>query len=374
MTDPAAFYSYVRKDDEHERGNLTKIRKCLAVEIEMQTGQEFIIFQDRDDILWGQRWQARIERSIDGTTLLIPIMTPAFLRSENCRSEVQRFLEREAALGRDDLIFPIYYIEAPGLDDPDDPIAAELRTRQWADWRSLRFAPLDGMEARQMLAQLAKAIVAALQPQSPASAPLAVHSPKTELDEDDQPGFVELVAETEDAMPMFTEVINEFAAELIRISNMAEEATADLTVANSESRPAAARLVRIRRFAEDMRDPADAMATLAAEYGEQLARVDGGLVAMTERVPTLTEVADIAAARELLDGLTVLDDKAGEGLPALAGFSDVLRQTGRLSRTVRPVFRTIMSSLDSIVGSRGTFTRWRSDLEGALAQLELEME
>src|SRR5688572_27605429 len=60
MTDPAAFYSYVRKDDEHERGNLTKIRKCLAVEVEMQTGQEFIIFQDRDDILWGQRWQARI--------------------------------------------------------------------------------------------------------------------------------------------------------------------------------------------------------------------------------------------------------------------------------------------------------------------------
>lgn len=61
----------------------------------MQTGEDFMIFQDRKDILWGERRRSRISQSIDATTLLIAVITPAFFKSDVCREELEQFLLRE---------------------------------------------------------------------------------------------------------------------------------------------------------------------------------------------------------------------------------------------------------------------------------------
>lgn len=144
MSTPAAFLSYVRTDDEHDGGAISRIRAQLAEEVRMQTGEEFLIFQDREDILWGVRWRDRIERSIDTTIVLIAVITPSYLRSAACREEVERFLQREKQLGRNDLILPLYYVDTPALQDSQDNVARELASRQYVDWRPLRFEPLDG--------------------------------------------------------------------------------------------------------------------------------------------------------------------------------------------------------------------------------------
>ena len=54
----------------------------------MQTGEEFPIFQDRNDIKWGQNWKQRVEESLDRYTFLIPVITPGFFKSSNCRDGV----------------------------------------------------------------------------------------------------------------------------------------------------------------------------------------------------------------------------------------------------------------------------------------------
>lgn len=367
MNEPAAFFSYVQADDEHDGGNLTRLRNRLAAEVRMQTGEEFLIFQDRDDILWGQRWQSRIERTIDASTLLIAVVTPAFLRSEPCRGEVQRFLERERALGRDDLILPIHYVDTPRLADDDDEIAKELRSRQWVDWRELRFEPFDAPAVRQALARLAGEAVNALQREQPMVSP--VPTPRVSEDEDDEPGFVELVAEAEDAMPLFTNIIEEFSEQMNGIAMMARAATEDLDSSTVTSRPASARLARVRRLAQDLDEPAASMERLAEEYREQLSRVDGGIGAMARQIPTLTSSEEIAAARELHAALDVLAQQGGAGLDALDRFSSVVAQTGRLSRTVRPVFRRIIGAANKISSTKGTLENWERDVRESLAQL-----
>ena len=156
---PAAFLSYVRLDDQHEGGQLTEFRTRLSAEVGMQIGSEFPIFQDRNDIAWGQNWRDRIEETLDAVTLLIPIITPSFFRSPPCRDEVARFLERERQLQHGDLILPVYYISTPEMDDPErrdaDGLAHELAARQYADWRELRFEPFTAPVVRRALAQLA---------------------------------------------------------------------------------------------------------------------------------------------------------------------------------------------------------------------------
>jgi parallel beta-helix repeat protein len=157
---PAAFFSYVHRDDEHDGGQIRRLRDLLEGEVRMQLGDaSFAIFVDRADIAWGQNWRKRIDSSLAAVTLLIPVITPAFFASDECRHELDLFLAHERDLARDDLILPIYYVSAPNLDVParreHDSLARQLGERQRADWRDLRFEPFTSPVVRQRLSQLA---------------------------------------------------------------------------------------------------------------------------------------------------------------------------------------------------------------------------
>jgi parallel beta-helix repeat protein len=163
---PAAFMSYARFDDKHDYGRLTQFRERLSTEVQMQTGEEFLIFQDRN-IQWGQDWRERIEESLDEVTFLIPIITPGFFTSQACRDELHRFLGREKQLQRNDLILPVYYVDCPLLNVESkratDELAQVIATRQYADWRELRFEPFTSPQVGKTLARLAIQIRDALE-------------------------------------------------------------------------------------------------------------------------------------------------------------------------------------------------------------------
>jgi hypothetical protein len=166
MSNPIGFMSYTHSDDKHENGRITKLCTRLSGEVQMQTGEEFGIFQDRKDIAWGDQWKRRIQESIDASTFLFPIITPAFFKSAPCRNELQWFLDREKQRGRNDLILPIYYVNCPILEDEQeresDPLAKAIAARQYSDWRKLRFKSLSNAEVQKELERMAKRIADAL--------------------------------------------------------------------------------------------------------------------------------------------------------------------------------------------------------------------
>ena len=163
---PAAFMSYAHIDNQY--GHLTEFRERLSHEVHVQTGMEFPIFQDRNDILLGQNWRDRIEEALEEEiNFLIPILTPSFFNSEACREELELFLERERALNRNDLILPVYYVNCRVLDDEarraNDTLAESVASRQWVDWRGLRFEPFTSPQVGKALMQLAGQISLALE-------------------------------------------------------------------------------------------------------------------------------------------------------------------------------------------------------------------
>jgi hypothetical protein len=123
---PIAFLSYVRSDDDHDDGRITAFRKRLEGEVRMQTGKPFAIFQDRNDIAWGQHWEDRINSSLLDVTFLIPVLTPSFFQSPACRSEFQTFSLKEKMLGANRLILPLYYVVCDHLGEP--PLNMPVRT------------------------------------------------------------------------------------------------------------------------------------------------------------------------------------------------------------------------------------------------------
>jgi hypothetical protein len=167
--EPVAFLSYVHADDEHDDGLITAFRRKLEGELRAQTGyRELRVFQDRDDIAWGQAWRDRVDNSLDAATFLIPVVTPAFLASEQCRRELDRFLGRERRMGRADLVLPVYWITVPALEPSGgatgDGLAVALADRQYADWRELRFRDLTEPMCRRAVAALAGSMRDVLDP------------------------------------------------------------------------------------------------------------------------------------------------------------------------------------------------------------------
>jgi F-box protein 11 len=202
--EPAAFMSYVRFNDQHDDEQLSQFRERLAAEVRAQTGEKFAIFQDRNDIAWGQNWQQRIDEALDAVTLLVVIVTPSLFRSPACRAEFQKFLDRERALGRADLILPVYYIETRDMDDPGvreaDEMARELASRQFADWRELRFEPFTSPLVLKAIARLASRMRDRFW-QQPAAAPGPLagpgQGPKSPVEPGDQGGTDRITAKTE---------------------------------------------------------------------------------------------------------------------------------------------------------------------------------
>jgi hypothetical protein len=163
---PAAFMSYAHIDNQY--GQLTEFRERLSHEVHVQTGIEFPIFQDRNDILLGQNWRQRIEDALEEEiNFLIPIVTPSFFNSDACREELELFLEREKALNRNDLVLPVYYVNCRVLDDEakraNDTLAQAIAARQWVDWRGLRFESFTSSQVGKALMQLASQISLALE-------------------------------------------------------------------------------------------------------------------------------------------------------------------------------------------------------------------
>ncbi len=79
------------------------------------------------------------------------------------------FRERQAALDRDDLIFPIHYLDVGAFDTVrrnechDPAVLDHLRKHQWVDFLKLRLLPLDtSVEIAQKLDGIASAICTAM--------------------------------------------------------------------------------------------------------------------------------------------------------------------------------------------------------------------
>ena len=168
MTEPLGFLSYTRRDDQFFGGYITKFREALEAGVQVVTGDRgFKLFQDIEGIVIGEQWEKKLALVIGRASFFLPMLSPLFLSSPNCREEVELFVGRERASGRDDMILPVYLVDSPKLEKAEerdrDPIAAEIAKRQRYDWRENAWLPLDQPAARRAVLTLAQAIATAME-------------------------------------------------------------------------------------------------------------------------------------------------------------------------------------------------------------------
>jgi TIR domain len=142
--DLVGFFSYSREDDEGSGGKLSKLRERIQEELRLQLGRtrkDFRLWQDKVAIAHGELWEDRIKKAVSESVFFIPIITPTAVRSSYCKFEFESFLAREKELDRNNLIFPILYVQVPALTDDrwrQDPLLAIIGSRQYEQWQNLR--------------------------------------------------------------------------------------------------------------------------------------------------------------------------------------------------------------------------------------------
>ena len=180
---PIGFWSYTTTDDRSSGGHLSQLRVRSAQALQLLAGRQPVdIFQDANAIPKGSEWEDEIRRALDRSSFMIPIVTPGFLASEWCCREVLLFREREKALGRSDLIFPLVYIKADDIDPDhkdecfDRSVFELLNKRQRIEFHDLRFYEVDRYEVKVRIGQLADSVRAALR-RPPSARPVAEPEP-----------------------------------------------------------------------------------------------------------------------------------------------------------------------------------------------------
>ena len=162
------FFSYSRDDDEDSHNALSTIRALIQNELRARLGrsrQSLRLWQDQEAIAPGSMWESQINEAVKQSVFFIPIITPRVIRSKNCGVEFKKFLDREKELGRDDLMFPILYIDVDELQDETQwrghSLLEVIGQRQYVDWREYRFE-LEGPALRRAVASLCTKITIAL--------------------------------------------------------------------------------------------------------------------------------------------------------------------------------------------------------------------
>ena len=167
------FFSYSRDDDEDSHNALSTIRALIQNELRARLGrsrQSLRLWQDQEAIAPGSMWESQINAAVQQSVFFIPIITPRVINSKYCGVEFKRFLDREKELRRDDLVFPILYIDVDELQDETQwrghSLLEVIGQRQYVDWREYRYE-LESPALRRAVANLCTKISTALRRQLP---------------------------------------------------------------------------------------------------------------------------------------------------------------------------------------------------------------
>ena len=368
------FWSYVTDDDTHEQGRIRQLAEDVASEYEATTGESVDLFFSGTDLEWGDDWPERIDEALESAAFFIPVITPRFFQSIECRRELQRFLDRAEALGTTELLLPIYYLHVEALhgelpeNHPDRELLATIRKTQWTDWTDLRFKARSSEEYRRAVAKLVGRIVEAGKKiesgarEPPAPAALALATPSTEEEPaTDAPGELDHLADLEHSLPAMTEAIEEIGGALREARGVMDAMTAEVNNAPAHRSTFAYRKNLASQLAHNLEQPADRLTKASQELATHTRTADSGTRIMLQKA---AEAIASGSPEEQAAGKNILS-VTRKAAGSIASMNDAGRNTlktlptlTKLSKDLRPVGRRIAQAVTVIIEAGEVSQGW----------------
>ncbi|MEU7083781.1 toll/interleukin-1 receptor domain-containing protein [Streptomyces achromogenes] len=362
--DSAGFWSYTHRDDEIEDGRIQRLARKIANEFEGITAEELDVFIDKKNIKWGEEWRKRIDNALTGSVFFMPIITPRFLKSEECRREILHFAGHAKSLGLEELLLPILYFNVAELKEPDgtDEVVALVAQRQYEDWTKLRLEDEDSPAYRKAVNRLAVRLVEILERTADVEPPPVTLT--EDADPDDEPGMLELMANAETALPSWANVMEKFGETAREIGERVILANDEMTEADARGAGFAGRLHIAQTLAEELKDPVNKMGELGRQYSADLLAVDPGVLGIIRLVEAEGITAENAdQVQEFFDTVKTTAGQIRDMVRSAREFSESLDGISSLSKSMRAIVRKMRASLQAVVDGQAVLDEWERRID-----------
>lgn len=358
------FWYYVHADDEAEAQRISHLAKDVASQVEMLTGEPLALFLDKDAVNWGEGWRDKVDSSLGSVAFFIPVMTPRYFMSPECRRELQFFARRATSLGIQQLVLPLLYVDVTSLHDETttDDLLRLVRTFQWEDWREIRFLDISAEGYRRGVARLAARLVDANHQIEKINIISIAANEKQSLEAlpDDSPGFLDTIGTAEETMPKLVMTIEEIAAEITDIGVKMQEANAEIKEREKQTKGVAPRLIVARKLSRLLAEPAERVWSLGNDFASQQHEVDPGIRALIER--STDEIRKNPDSKQVVCGffkaIRKMSSEAHTALDTVQGMIDAIAPIEKLSRDLRPSLRRLRQGLTVMVEAGEVSAEW----------------
>jgi len=357
------FWSYVHADDDVEGGRIQQLAKDVSAQFEMLTGDSIDLFLDRDALAWGDNWQDKIDQSLASIAFFIPILTPRFFLSSECRRELRTFAEQATHLGIRELVLPLHYVDVPALqeDDTVDDLVQLVRTFHYEDWRELRFAEVKSENYRRGTARLAQRLADANKKADSGEKQSGPSDSDASFeDPDDDPGTLDDLASFERVMPALVETLGLISAETQSIGRLMNDATSSIERANNQGKGFTARLAVSQKLARELDVPVQRILSLGNDYTSQLYTIDRGIRVIVSAAPL--EIENTPDSKEDLceyfKSVKDFSTASRDAMLSAGEMIDALRSLEGTSRDLRPPIRQLKKGLTIMVEATEITDDW----------------
>lgn len=353
------FWSYVQQDDAGDHGRILALAEDLKEQYRIQTADQLELFVDRNSIQWGEAWQERIDTAIAGTTFFIPIITPSYFRSPECRRELLKFAREAERLGLKQLLLSVYWVRVPELHDnpkesPDEAIRL-VAEYHWQDLRDERFSERGSSVYRRAVAGLAEEL--ARRADSAQTIEDVPDPPVVTADSEDGPALLEALSAAEDAAGRPMELRAEIDEQLRTLHAAIEQSGEEIRAANERGAGIKAVLAITNRFAHEIAQPAKRLGDRGHVYGQVIAEIDRGIQIQLDFIEARSENLT-AVAEEYLIELIRLDVATTQSQAALEELVSSAELMSRVSRSVQGPLKDIRSGLTSLIDGNAVIAEW----------------
>lgn len=379
MPSVGGFWSYAHSDDENDEGRIRELAERLSKEYESLTGEKLELFIDEKNLLWGDDWRERIAEALERVTFFIPIITPTYFLSRECRKELIRFGEEARKRAAERLILPIYYIEVPELeaeDEPADAAMAMVKPLHREELRELRLESQGHPDYRRLVNRLALRIIEISReveggagagsaagpaaPTSPGGGDLSAPPESvSESAEDEEEGLIDRMARGESSIEKLKEPLAAMLGDMKELSRLAAVATEEMSQADAANKPTfATRLSVAKKLAAKLEAPAVAMETHTQEYVSLLFDIDPFVTGLLDMADADDQQRNSQEIGELLLGLESMVEASRQSSEGIAVLATSIEKNTDFSRDLRKPLRRFQTSLRNIIDAQAVMDEW----------------
>ena len=357
---PVGFVSYSHADERDAKGQITSLVEDIRSEFSLMTGESLELFLDRNAIEWGDKWRSRIDGALQDTSFLIPIVTPRFFKSQECRNELLKFSNLARAVGAEELLLPLLFIYVEGLqEDSDDELKALIASTQFVDWTELRLMEQSSAGYRRAVHDCAKRLaeINARYAERKSPLPALLGDPEDDWG-GDQPGIMDLVAVVESELPVWQDAISGLAAPTQQIGEIVRLAGERASTGKAKGKTIGHRILVAQELSNELKGPTGDLREVSEQYVASLMRIDPGVRAVIAVADDIPEGESQKGACEMFNSLLGMVASSREANESVKLLVDAIQSPAKQFKDLRQPLKVMRDSLRDILDAQAIYDEW----------------